>query len=227
MMKTERKVVIIDYQMCNLFSVKHVCDNIGLGVEITSDKHKLLNADAAILPGVGAFGMAMNNISKLDLLIPIKEFVNSGKPFMGICLGMQLLFAESEEFGNNKGLRLIEGRVTNFRSNFNHRNKIKVPHMGWNRISKTNSSKNIWRGSPLRGIKENEYMYFVHSYYAEPEDDNIILSIANYGGIEFCSSILHKNIFATQFHPEKNGIEGIKIYSNWSKNLSKYRYKEK
>ncbi|MBI2463473.1 imidazole glycerol phosphate synthase subunit HisH [Candidatus Peregrinibacteria bacterium] len=208
-------VTIIDYQISNLFSVKHACEFLGIEAEISSDKEKLLKSDAAILPGVGAFGDAMQNLKKLDLIEPIKKFIDSGKPFMGICLGMQLLFSESEEFGNHAGLNIIPGKVTKFPSKNQNGTIVKIPQIGWNQIYEPSEKK--WENSPLGSLKNNEFMYFVHSYFAKPDDNETALSLTDYQGIEYCSSILRKNVFATQFHPEKSGKEGMKIYSNWAK----------
>lgn len=214
------KVAIIDYQLSNLFSVQHACNFIGLDAKITSDKRDLENVDGVILPGVGAFGDAMSNLKKLDLIQPIKEFINCGKPFMGICLGLQLLFSESQEFGIYPGLDIIKGNVKKFpKINLKHE-QIKVPQIGWNSIYR-NSKTQSWNNTPLKNLSQNEFMYFVHSYYTDPLDQKVILSLTNYSGIEYCSSILYKNIFATQFHPEKSGPEGIKIYQNWAKNITK------
>jgi len=208
---SDAKVAIIDYHMSNLYSVKNACERAGVATVITSDKKKIMNADAVILPGVGAFSSAINNLKRLDLISPIKDFVNSGKPFIGICLGMQLLFSESEEFGQAKGLALIPGKILRFSTD----KDIKVPHVGWSPINKPKSGLDRWGGSPLRDVQENEYMYFVHSFYAVPENDKDVLSFTPYGESEFCSSILSGNIFATQFHPEKSAEEGVKIYSEW------------
>jgi len=205
------KVVIIDYHMSNLYSVKNACERTGVSAVAADDKNKIMNADAVILPGVGAFSDAINNLKKLDLISPIKDFVNSGRPFMGICLGMQLLFSESEEFGQTKGLALIPGRVVRFDANKN----IKVPHVGWSPINRPKSGLGKWMDSPLRDVQENEYMYFVHSFYAVPENNKNVLSVTPYGESEFCSSVLSGNIFATQFHPEKSAEKGVKIYSEW------------
>lgn len=211
-MSKKSTVAIVDYQLSNLFSVKNACSYVGLNPIITCDKIEIINADAVILPGVGAFGDAMKNLKKLGLINPIKKFISSGKPFMGVCLGMQLLFSESEEFGAHRGLNIVKGTVVKF---FNRSKKIKVPQIGWNRIySKTNN----WGKSPLRNSANNEYMYFVHSYFVKPKEKSSILTYTNYEGIEYCSGIFYKNIFATQFHPEKSGKEGIKIYANWLSN---------
>lgn len=215
----KKKVTIIDYKAGNLFSVQHACSYIGLDAMITSDKEEILKADGAILPGVGAFGEAMANLKKLDLIEPIIEFAKSGKPFMGICLGLQLLFTRSEEFGSHKGLNLIEGQVLKFPAKNQNGKIIKVPQIGWNQIYPPAIHEQRWRNSPLDNINSGEFMYFVHSFYVVPSEPNDILSLTNYEGVEYCSSIQNKNIFAAQFHPEKSASEGIKIYQNWAKAL--------
>jgi glutamine amidotransferase len=209
------QIAIIDYQLSNLFSIKHVCDYLSLESIITSKKEDILNADAAILPGVGAFHIAMNNLEELELIIPIKKFINSGKPFMGVCLGMQLLFRESLEFNNSKGLDIIPGRVIKFDNVNENYETLKIPHVGWNQITKPKHQKSKWKHSPLSGIQNNENMYFVHSYFVVPENDDVVLTTTNYGGTRFCSSILFENVFATQFHPEKSSEIGIQIYKRW------------
>lgn len=209
-------ITIIDYQISNLFSVKHACEYLGLEAEITSDPSKLLSSDAAILPGVGAFGDAMHNLKTLDLIVPIKEFISSGKPFMGICLGMQLLFTTSEEFGTHEGLNIIPGTVTRFPAKNTKGETVRVPQIGWNQIYEPR--KGAWEKSPLRTLPDRAFMYFVHSYFVTPRDKDVVLSLAEYEGVEYCSSLLYKNVFATQFHPEKSGEEGVKIYSNWYSN---------
>lgn len=212
-------ITIIDYQISNLFSVKHACEHLGLEVEITSDPQKILKCKAAILPGVGAFGDAMHNLEKLELIQPIKEFIGSGKPFMGICLGMQLLFSQSDEFGHHQGLNIIPGKVVKFPAKTIDNKTIKIPQIGWNQIYEPEAGK--WGNSPLKGLASNEFMYFVHSYFATPNNKEVILSLTDYEDIEYCSSVLHNNVFATQFHPEKSGQEGIKIYRNWALNIVK------
>lgn len=204
------KVAIIDYQLSNLFSVKHAFNYLKINSEITSDKSIIKNCDAAILPGVGAFGDAMENLKQLGLIQIIKDFISSGKPFMGVCLGLQLLFSESEEFGKHSGLDIIKGKVKKFSGK-----GIKVPQIGWNQIVKADN--NLWPNSPLQNIRNGEFMYFVHSYYIEPQNKSVVLSETTYEDIIYCSSLLSDNIFATQFHPEKSGSEGIKIYHDWLK----------
>lgn len=214
------KIVIVDYQLSNLFSVMHACNYLGLNAKVSSDGNELLDADAVILPGVGAFGDAMKNLKRLDLEKPIKDFIFSGKPFMGICLGLQLLFEESEEFGKYRGLSVIKGSVKKFPENIG-KNKIKIPHIGWAPIQTENGSGELWSNSPLKSIKKGEYMYFVHSYYVVPSNNEVVLSSTHYEGINFCSSIIKDNIFAAQFHPEKSAKKGLDIYSEWAKIIKK------
>lgn len=212
------RVAIIDYELGNMFSVKKACDIIGLDSTITTDKHVLMNSDAAILPGVGAFGDAMNNLHRLDLVEPIKDFIQSKKQFFGVCLGFQLLFSESEEFGAHGGLGIIDGTVKKF---FRNDIKIKVPQIGWNHARRSPFITNeIWNDSPLKNINTEERMYFVHSYSVAPSDSTKALTYTIYEGIEYCSSVFLGNVFATQFHPEKSSKEGLKIYSDWSTKIN-------
>lgn len=213
-----KKVAIIDYQMSNLYSVSHACDYVGLNASITSDKNKLMEADIAILPGMGAFGDAMKNLKKLELIDAIKSFVKTGRPFFGVCLGLQLIFSESEEFGHHQGLDLVKGKVVSFNTLKQKDQILKVPQIGWNKIYHPEYKK-IWKKIPFKGLSNNEFMYFVHSYVVVPEDLRLSTSLTNYEGIEYCSSIKSGNIFATQFHPEKSGPKGLMIYKNLASNL--------
>ncbi|WP_291285057.1 imidazole glycerol phosphate synthase subunit HisH [Flavobacterium sp.] len=212
MANNKKNVVVIDYQLGNLFSVKQACDSVGINAQISSDRNDVLNADALILPGVGAFIEAMNNLKKNGLDTAIQEKVKNGTPIFGICLGQQLLFSESEEFGAGKGLDLISGVIKRFPEKVDNR-VIKVPHIAWNTIYKFNQA---WDESALSEIENNDFMYFIHSYYVKPSNDSCVLTKTNYDDIEFCSSILENNIFATQFHPEKSADKGISIYKNWA-----------
>jgi glutamine amidotransferase len=207
-----KKVVIIDYQLGNLFSVKQACDTVGINAEISSNREDILNADALILPGVGAFIEAMNNLKKFGLDTAIQNKVNDGTPIFGICLGQQLLFTESEEFGAGKGLNLISGIIKRFPETVEDR-KVKVPHIAWNTVFKLNQD---WDNTALKDLNNNDFMYFIHSYYVKPKEDACILTLTNYDGIQFCSAILRNNVFATQFHPEKSADKGISIYKNWA-----------
>ncbi len=206
------RVAIIDYKLGNLFSVQQACFYLGYDAFLSSDPNEIMNSDAIILPGVGAFANAMDNIRKMDLIEPLKDFVSSNKPMMGICLGLQLLFTESEEFGSHKGLGLIDGVVKRFPPKTKMNEIIKVPQIAWNTIYPKNIN---WSDSPLSVCSPGDYMYFVHSYYVQPEYQNSILSTTIYEDLEYCSSVLKNNIFACQFHPEKSGMHGIEIYKNW------------
>ena len=200
------EISIINYGMNNLYSVQNACYNEKINSIITDDHDKILNSKIAILPGVGAFKEAIYNIKKKKLDKTILNFINSGKPFFGICLGMQLLFNESEEFGSTKGLGVFEGKVIKFKSN-----KIKniiVPHVGWNKIT---FNENNYKSSVMKNNFDNDFMYFVHSFHVLPEIKDVQLTSTNYGGINFCSAIKKDNITAFQFHPEKSGIAGKKF----------------
>lgn len=207
-----KSVTIIDYQLGNLFSVLQACDTIGLHAEVSFDHEKIKASDALILPGVGAFGEAMEHLADLGLIGLIKTHVEQGKPLLGICLGQQLLFEESEEFGSTPGLGLVKGVIRKFESSDSSK-KLRVPHIGWNQVMKSKATN--WLNTPLKDINEGSFLYFVHSYYVVPSFDTVQCSLTSYEGIQFCSSVLNKNIFSTQFHPEKSGELGLSIYRNW------------
>lgn len=205
------RVSIVNYGLGNLFSIKHAWNSVGIKAEITSSKDTILNSNLVVLPGVGAFGDAMESLNELDLSKTIKEVANSETIVVSICLGMQLLMSKSYEFGEHKGLDIIEGEVLPLK---NINGKVKIPQVGWNKISKYTSSNSNWVNSPLKTLPENTYMYFVHSFYISPTEKNLILSTTNYGGVKFCSSIQLNNIFGFQFHPERSGHDGLQIYRN-------------
>ncbi len=207
------KIVIIDYQLGNLFSVRQALENIGLEVVISHDPKELKTADAAVLPGVGAFGDAMKNLESSGLVEGIHDHIDNGKPFMGVCLGLQLLFTESEEFGSSKGLNVLPGTVRKFESKDAEGKNVRVPQIAWNEIYKGEVN---WNKTPLRELPENAHMYFVHSYYVEPAQKEVILSKTNYRNKEYTSSVFKNNIFACQFHPEKSATPGLSIYKNWA-----------
>ena len=207
----KKNVIIIDYKMSNIFSIKNICNHLSVDSKVTSDYKDIIDADVLILPGVGAFSEAMKNLGDLEMIDPIKKFINSGKPFMGVCLGLQLLFTKSYEFGTHLGLDIIPGEVIKFPSQNNAGNNIRVPHVGWNHIKPSKSYEN----TPLKNINNNEYMYFIHSYFVKPEHKVDVLSTTEYSGIEFCSSIIKDNIFATQFHPERSGVPGVQLFKKW------------
>lgn len=211
-------VAIVDYGLGNLYSVKHACTHVGLPAQITCDPREILSAEAAILPGVGAFGDAMATLRRLDLVGVLRDFVATGKPFVGICLGLQLLMRESEEFGSYAGLGIIEGIVVRFDAPTRGTRRLKVPHIGWNGIYRVARSPSLaadpWSRTLLQDVVDGEPMYFVHSYLAKPADSHLLLSTSSYGHIEFCSALQHRNITACQFHPERSGPRGLQIYRN-------------
>ncbi len=208
------EISIINYGMNNLYSVQNACYSENINSIITDDHDKILNSKIAILPGVGAFQEAIYNIKKKKLDKTILDFINSGKPFFGICLGMQLLFDESEEFGFTKGLGVFEGKVVKFKSN--KIQNLVVPHVGWNKVT---FNENNYKSSVMKNNFENDFMYFVHSFHVLPEINEVQLTSTNYGGINFCSAIKKDNITAFQFHPEKSGIAGKKIFKEIKKLL--------
>jgi len=197
-------IAIIDYGMGNLRSVQKGFEHVGYQAQVTRDIGKISSARGVVLPGVGAFSACMENLGRFGLIEPIREVVRQQKPFLGICLGFQLLFAESEEFGQQKGLDLFAGKVVGFHL----QNGLKVPHMGWNRIRKQKETPF------LEGIPDGAYVYFVHSYYVVPQDTGVIATTTEYGG-EFVSSIATERLFACQFHPEKSQEIGLRILSNF------------
>lgn len=207
------KVVIIDYQLGNLFSVRQALENIGLDVVISHNEDELKSADAAVLPGVGAFADAMKNLEQQNLVEGIHQHIDSGKPFLGVCLGLQLLFHESEEFGSAKGLGVLDGVVRKFQQTTPDGEKIRVPQISWNQIYNNNRS---WANTPFDGLDQNEHMYFVHSYYIKPSNEGHTLSYTEYHGQKYTSSIIRDNVFACQFHPEKSAAKGLTIYRNWA-----------
>lgn len=209
----ERKIVIVDYGLGNLFSVEQACRKVGINPVLSHDKKVIESADGIILPGVGAFGDAMNNLKQLDLIEPLKDFISRNKPFLGVCLGMQLLFEESEEFGSHKGLGIIKGTIKKFPEVFNEK-KNRIPQIEWNYIEQPQD--NSWLHTPLKNIKNHELMYFVHSYYAEPALTENILSYTLYNDFKYCSSVCNGNVYGMQFHPEKSAAEGLKIYKNFN-----------
>lgn len=209
----KRKVAIIDYGLGNIFSISQAILHVGAIPVITKEPGEILNASHLVLPGVGAFGDAMQVLDQLDLIPVILDYVQTGKPLMGICLGMQLLFEKSEEFGTNTGLGLIEGNIVKFPSQNSEKERIKVPQIAWNQIYKKDAQG--WDDSPLSSLEEGSFMYFVHSFYTKPQNEDSVLSTTNYAGINYCSSVKKENIFGFQFHPEKSGHEGLKIYRNF------------
>lgn len=207
-----KKVAIIDYGLGNLFSVRQALFATGVNAFITDDKQQIQSADAIVVPGVGAFAKAMENLEKKDLIDIIKNSVKSGKPFLGLCLGLQLLFESSDEFGRTQGLGLIEGEVLKFPRAYENQ-ELKVPQIAWNRIHQRTQTQS--QESILHGVPDQTYVYFIHSYYAKPKNPGDQLCMTTYNGFEYCSGIQKDNISALQFHPEKSAKVGAMIFNNW------------
>jgi len=195
-------IAVIDYGMGNLRSVEKGFLKVGVDAKVVSDPQSVNDADAVVLPGVGAFRDCMRNLDQMKLIEPILKSIRKGKPYLGICLGLQMLFTESEEFGVYKGLDVLKGKVVRFRID------LKVPHMGWNTVR-------VLRRPPIfDNIDDDSYFYFVHSYYVSPDDNKITAGATDYG-ITFTSMVWKDNIIATQFHPEKSQEAGLKILKNF------------
>ncbi len=194
-------IAIIDYGMGNLHSVSKAVERLGFAAAVTSDRTEILAAEAAILPGVGAFGDAMRFLRESGLDLVVREYAATGKPLLGICLGMQLLFTESGEHGRHQGLNLLPGKVVRFEGDF------KIPHMGWNRLE-------LHGASPLFDGLEAGYVYFVHSYHVLPERTEDLLASTDYFG-PVSAVVGHGRIFGMQFHPEKSGQTGMMLLNNF------------
>lgn len=211
-------IAIIDYEMGNLRSVQKAFETVGCTAVVTRERRTIEAASHVVLPGVGAFADCMANLERYDLVEPIRRSIAAGKPFLGICLGLQLLFSESEEFGLHKGLDLLAGRVRRFADDMPDSAtpgtrqpgpRLKVPHMGWNRVR-------ILQPAPiLAGLPEEPCFYFVHSYYVEPADPAVTAGVTEYGSW-FTSVIWRENLFATQFHPEKSQASGLRLLANFA-----------
>jgi glutamine amidotransferase len=206
------EIVIIDYGMGNLRSAQKAFEKVGFSARLSSDPQVVAGADKLVLPGVGAFRDCIRNLREGGFVEPILAHVAAGRPLLGICVGLQLLFSESEEFGRHQGLGIIPGKVVRFPAGMRSGGEeLKVPHMGWNTLS-------IRRPSPiLTGIAEQSFVYFVHSYYAVPDDPQLVAAETTYGDVTFCASVWKDNVMATQFHPEKSQAVGLEIVRNFGK----------
>lgn len=201
------EIVVIDYGLGNLRSVTKALEKVGATVELTSDPETIVSAKGAVLPGVGAFSAGMENLRSLGLLPALRERIEEGRPLLGICLGLQLLFTVSEEHGVYEGLDVIKGKVVRFGEG------LKIPHMGWNAIKPVRQPP---ASHLFEGIPDNTFFYFVHSYYVVPEDGSVTAATCEYG-VEFACAIARDNLFAVQFHPEKSSDLGLKVLENFVK----------
>lgn len=198
-------IAIIDYDAGNIKSVEKALLHLGQEVCISRDKEQLLKADKVILPGVGAFGAAMQHLQEYDLVEVIHEIIEKKTPFLGICLGLQLLFEQSEESPGVKGLGILKGEILKIPP----KEGLKIPHMGWNSLQLQN------HGRLFQNLQENPYVYFVHSYYLKAEDESIVKATADYS-VSIHASVEKENVFACQFHPEKSGEVGLQILKNFA-----------
>jgi glutamine amidotransferase len=206
-------IAIVDYGMGNLRSVQKGFEKVGHPARVVQDPESIRAASALVLPGVGAFRDCMGHLEERLLRDPIRAHIESGKPYLGICLGLQILFTESEEFGRCEGLNIIPGKVRKFRfeqEKGGTASPYKIPHMGWNAIRKVSAPP------VLADVPDGAYLYFVHSYFVDPEDATVVATKTDYG-LEFTSMIWKDNIFATQFHPEKSQALGLSILKNFAK----------
>jgi glutamine amidotransferase len=199
-------IAIVDYQMGNLRSVQKALEHVGCQAKVTSQPSEVAAADKVILPGVGAFGDAIRELKARHLVEPIIEAIDAGKPFLGICLGLQMLFEVGREGGDHSGLAVLEGSV----ERFPQQEDLKVPHMGWNQVIIDRKDCPL-----LAGVPEDAYFYFVHSYYVVPLDASVRWLDCEYG-LRFCASVWRDNLFATQFHPEKSQANGLQILKNFA-----------
>lgn len=211
------RVAIVDYGLGNLFSVRQACHHAGMDATITSSRSEVANADGVILPGIGAFGDAMQTLRSLQLVDTLRGVADGGRPLVGICLGMQLLMDVSYEFGRHEGLGIIPGSVERFPDQIQGTARLKVPQVGWNRVHKpvaVPAAEDGWARGPMAGVADGEFMYFVHSYVVRPAAPDVVLAISRYGAVEFCSGVARANVVAWQFHPERSGPRGLRLYGN-------------
>lgn len=201
---------IIDYEMGNLRSVAKAFESLGFAVRVSADPKDIATADKVVLPGVGAFRDCIANLRNAGFVDPLLQHIEAEKPMLGICVGMQMLFEQSEEFGIHQGLGLFPGKVVRFPAGMvEGGQRLKVPHMGWNNLQ-------LGTGSPLfQGIADGSFVYFVHSYYCAAENAADVAASCRYGDVEFCASVWRNNIMATQFHPEKSQAVGLRIFRNF------------
>ena len=199
-------IAVVDYGMGNLRSVQKGLERVGFQAEVTRDPGRIADARGVVLPGVGAFHACMENLRRFGLVEVVRDVVRRKRPFLGICLGLQLLFDESEEFGGPEGLGLVRGKVLGFSAT----GDLKVPHMGWNAIEIRKSTRF------LEGIDNGAQVYFVHSFYAAPADESAVATVTSHG-TPFVSSIATDHLFASQFHPEKSQAIGLRIIENFGR----------
>jgi len=215
------RVAVVDYGMGNLYSVRQACEAAGLDATVTSDPAEVRAADGVVLPGIGAFEGAIRTLRERGLVEALQEAAASGRPMVGICLGMQLMMEESLEFGRHEGLGLFQGRVLPFPSTSSDGRTWKIPQVGWNRVTlRRSQSAGTWEAG---GLDAGDFMYFVHSFYVEPADPAVVVATAEYAGLEFCASLGRGNVLAWQFHPERSADRGLALYKMFADRVRGHR----
>lgn len=214
---TKPRLAIVDFGMGNLFSVRGACDHAGVAWTVTASPDAVLAADGVILPGVGAMPDAMATLRDSGLAEALVRVAAAGKPLLGICLGLQLLMREGTEFETHAGLGIIPGTVVRLADSRPDGRRRKVPHVGWNRILRYEDKQEAWDGTPLADLPNGAFMYFVHSYYVAVDDVGEAIAWTEYDGKEFCCALRRGNVFGCQFHPERSGPQGLRIYKQFVK----------
>jgi len=210
----------VDFGMGNLFSVKQACEWAGLTASITQSPAETVEADAVVLPGVGAFANAMAMLNDLGMVDALREVAASERPLVGICLGMQLLMTESQEFGCHAGLDIVPGAAVWLESGTSDPRTLKRPQICWNQLRRVRPEDgDSWAGTFLEGLPNGTAMYFLHSLCVRPSDDDLVVATTRYGTAEFCSALQYRNIFACQCHPERSGVAGLQVYCNLARVL--------
>ncbi len=218
---TLARVAVVDYGMGNLFSVARACETVGLAPLVTDDPAAVEAADGIVLPGVGAFGEAMTSLIRLGLASVLQRAVRAGRPLLGICLGMQLLAREGEEFGRYAGLGLVPGHVRKLAP----RERVKLPHIGWTAIEPVleGPGGTAWRGTLLEDVAPGAPMYFVHSFVFEPDSASVVRAVARYGDTPFCAALESGPVTGCQFHPERSGVTGLSVYRSFARRVDAAR----
>ncbi|MBS4047987.1 MAG: imidazole glycerol phosphate synthase subunit HisH [Alphaproteobacteria bacterium] len=209
------KVVVIDYGIGNLLSVTRAFSAVGADVELSNAHNAIRDADRLVLPGVGAFGDGMRGLQQRGLVEPIRDFATRSRPFLGICLGMQLMLDESEEFGHHEGLGLVAGKVAKVPATGIDGQPVKIPHIGWNALH--TAGRNNWDAPILKDVPEGSACYFVHSYMAVPSEPQSLLACCDYAGLQITATLGQGMLYGCQFHPEKSGKVGLKILENFTR----------
>lgn len=211
-----RTVTVIDFSMGNLFSVARALMHCGACVKVSRDPKDVHKADRVVLPGVGAFGAAAQRLASTGLGDAVREVIRKERPFLGICLGLQLLFEVSEEFGEHQGLGVFKGRVRRLESRFDTSGwRLKVPHIGWNRVFQKTSGNGSGVAPVLKNIEDGAFFYFVHAYYVDPSEPRHTAAVTTYGPTTFCSAYARGPVAGCQFHPERSGPDGLSMYRNF------------